>query len=176
MTPMQLQFPRTRDCYPLFKGDSYPVAISDSLLASGWQGGIGVMWADSAKDEFMVTLSDGLYGGFLLWGSNEDSDQLIGMVGAQQAHRYATFCAGGWLMATTAFERYTWQSRQAGPLVPITYQVGERLVFSLRGRWTNQDEWSLSGDPRGSNQYFVGCVVQVPSSDNNQYMTIQTSI
>lgn len=125
----------------------------------------------------MVSYSTGLYGGFLLWGSNESSDQYIATVGNQQEYAFGTLCAGGWLIATIAFERYTYASRQGpGPLVEIPYAVGQRLVFSLRGFWTLEDEWALSGDPRGSNGYFIGNIVQAPNASNNHYLTLQTSI
>lgn len=169
-------FPRERDCYVLFKGDAYPVSISQAMKSQGWQGGQGVQWADSALDEFLVTFSDGLYGGFLLWGSNETPDILTGLTGNQPLYGFGTLCAGGWLIATRTFERYTWASRQVGPLVENTYVVGERVRFSLRGFWTKEDEWTLSGDPRGANGYFVGSVVQAPSADNDHYITLQTSI
>lgn len=176
MSPMALQFPRNRDCHVLYKGDAYPVAISDALLTQGWPGGQGVMWSDSALDEFQVTFSDGLYGGFLLDGSNEIADQWIGMVGTQLKYRTATFCAGNWVISTRTYEHDTWASRQGGPVVPIQYMPGDRLVFSNRGLWTKEDEWALSGDPRGSNQYYLGSVSQAPTPDNNNYMTVQTSI
>jgi hypothetical protein len=169
---------RVRDVNVLFKGDSYTVMVDDALRASGWQGGQGVKWVDSDKEEFIVGPSDGLYGGFLLWGSNEPSDQYVSSIEKQVEYGYAVFCAGGWLMATRTFERYTYASRQAGPLVPITYTVGERVRFSLRGWWTNEDEWALSGDPRGSNGYFIGNVVQTPTPNDfgELFLTLQTSI
>ena len=78
---------------------------------------------------------------------------------------------------TTSFERYTWASRNmGGPLVEIPYQESDRLVFSNRGFWTREDEWTLSGDPRAPNAYFIGFVVQPPSASNDYFMTIQTSI
>lgn len=169
-------FPRDRDCYVLFKGDAYAVAVSQAMKTQGWQGGQGVKWIDSPRDEFLTTFSDGLYGGFMLWGSNEDSDTYASLTGNQPEYGFGVLCAGGWLISTRTFERYTWASRQVGPLVPLNYIVGERVRFSLRGYWTKEDEWSLSGDPRGSNGYFIGSVVQAPSADNNFYITLQTSI
>jgi hypothetical protein len=170
------EFPRDRDAYVLYKGDCYTVAVSQAMQAAGWQGGQAVQWTDSPRDEFLVTFSDGLYGGFMLWGSNEVSDQFTSLTGSQPLYGYGTLGAGTWLFATRTFERYTWASRQVGPLVPLVYTVGERLVFSLRGFWTNEDEWSASLDPRGANGYFIGNVVQAPSADNNYYLTIETSI
>lgn len=171
------KFPRTRDCYVLFKGDAYAVAVSEDMKASGWQGGQGVQWLDSDRDEFLVTISDGLYGGFMLWGSNEISDQYTSLTGSMPLYGYGVLCAGGWLIATRTYEKYTYASRiGGGSLVPLVYTVGQRLVFSLRGFWTQEDEWALSGDPRGSNGYFIGNIVQAPSADNDYYLTLQTSI
>ncbi len=170
------EFPRDRDCYALFKGDAYPVSISQAMQAQGWQGGQAVQWIDSPNDEFAVTFSDGLYGGFMLWGSNEDSDQYTAITGNQPVYGFGILCAGGWIISTRTFERYTYASRQVGPLVENNYIVGERVRFSLRGFWTKEDEWTLSLDPRGANEYFVGSVVQAPSPDNSHYLTIQTSI
>jgi hypothetical protein len=168
---------RTRDCTVLFKGDAYPVAVSSEMMAAGWPGSQGVMWTDSTGDQFMVTFSDGLYGGFLLWGSDEVSDQWVAMTGQQHKYGYGVMCAGGWLISTSVYEKYTYMSRiGGGPLVPINYSVGERLVFSLRGLWTNEDEWTLSGDPRAPNTYYIANVVQKPRAGNNWNLVLQTSI
>lgn len=167
---------RTRDVVVFYKGDAYAVALDDELLTNGWAGGQGVSWVDSPIDDFRVGRSTGLYGGFLLWGSNEDSDQYVSFFEAQLASGYAVMCSGNWLIATRTFERYTYASRQAGPLVSIPYVEGERVVFSLRGLWTKEDEWSLSGDPRGSDGYFNANVVQAPNAANNYFMMLQTSI
>jgi hypothetical protein len=167
---------RTRDCVVFFRGDSYAVTISDAMATNGWTGGQGAAWIDSSIDEFKVSYSDGLYGGFLLWGSNESSDQLVSFIQNQIDYKFAVLCLGGWLISTTTYEKYTWSSRQAGPLVPIVYQEGQRLRFSLRGFWTTEDEWTLSGDPRAPNNFFVGSVVQAPKDLNEFYLGIQTAI
>lgn len=172
------EFNPTRDVVVQFKGDSYTVSVDPAMRANGWLGGQGVRWVNSPRDEFLVTYSDGLYGGFMLWGSNESSDQFIAIEEQQPTYGYGTFCAGGWLMQCRAFERYTWASRQVGPLVPITYVVGQRLVFSLRGLFTNEDEWTLSGDPRAPNTYYIASVVDTPrpNARGEFYLTLQTSI
>jgi hypothetical protein len=174
----QQEFPRTRDCYTLFKGDAYGVSISQTMAAQGWQGGQGVMWVDSPQDEFLVTCSDGIYGGFMLWGSNEDSDRYTSLTAAQPLYGLGVFCAGGWLISTRTVELETWRSRHGlePPGTPIVYNVGERVLFSLRGYWTKEDEWWLSGDPRGHNTFYVGSVVQAPSADTDYQIVIQTSI
>jgi len=167
---------RTRDCTVHFKGDAYPVMLSPAMLTAGWPGCQGVMWSDSPKDEFQVTFSDGHYGGFLLWGSDEPSDQWTAMTGQQLKYGYGILCAGGWLISTTTYEKYTYASRiGGGVLVPITYEVGTRLVFSLRGLWTNEDEWTLSGLPV-ENTYFLAYIVQAPRASNNYNLVLQTAI
>ena len=167
---------RSRDCVAIFKGDAYPVTISEEMAAQGWLGGQGVKWTESPKDEFLVTISDGLYAGFMLWGSDEDSDRFTAATRNQPTYRFGTCCGGGWTIHTTTFERYTWLSRQGGPLVEIVYTESDRLLFSNRGYWTTEDEWTLSGDPRAPNGYFIAFVCQPPTAANNYYMTIQTSI
>ena len=168
---------RTRDCIVLVKGDTYPVTISDEMATVGWRGGQGVRWVSSVKDEFKVNISDGLYAGFMLWGSDESSDQFTAMTRNQPFYRFATACAGGWHILTQTFERYTYASRTGGgPLVPITYNASDRLVFSLRGYFTLEDEWTLSGDPRAPNSYYIAFVSQTPSALTSGYMGIQVSI
>lgn len=171
-----MELPRSRDCLILVKGDAYPVTVSDAMAVGGWQGGQGVQWAASSKDEFLVTYSDGLYAGFMLWGSDEAADQFTAQTRNQPFYRFATVGAGGWHISTRSYERYTWASRQAGPLVPLTYNASDRLVFSLRGYWTKEDEWTLSGDPRAPNAYFIGFVSQPPSAATEFYMSVQVSI
>jgi hypothetical protein len=171
------ELPRTRDCITLFKGDTYPVAVDDILASSGWRGGQACQWTTSPRDEFIVTASDGLYAGFFLWGSDESSDQFTSMTRSQPIYRYAVIGAGGWTIATLSYEKYTYASRiGGGPLVPIAYNESDRLLFSLLGLWTTEDEWTLSGDPRAPNSYYIGFVSQAPSPLTSGYMTIQTSI
>lgn len=168
--------PRSRECVVLLKGDAYFCEVSDSLVASGWHGGQGVQWYNDPKDGFFVTASDGYYAGFMMWGSDESGDDHTAMTRNQLYYKFGTLCAGGWVIMTTSFEVFTYASRQAGPLVRIAYQESDRLVFSLRGYWTSQDEWSLSGDPRAPNSYFIGFVMQAPTAANDYFMTIQVSI
>ena len=175
--PLPLQYPRTRQVETLFRGDSYTVAIDQTMATQGWQGGQFVRWVDSPnRDEFLVTLSDGLYGGFALYGSDEPSDQFISYTKNQPLYGFITFCAGGWLIATSTYEKYTYASRQIGPLEPIIYVPGVRLRISLNAKFTIEDEFTLSGDIRQPNTYYIGSIVQAPSSDNNFYLTVQTSI
>ena len=168
---------RTRDCIILVKGDAFAVAVDPSLAVSGWKGGQGVRWAPSPRDEPTVQLSDGGYAGFALWGSDESSDQFTAMTRQFPTYKYLVLGMGGWLIATPTYERYTWASRTGGgPLVPLTYTTDDRLTFSLRGYWTKEDEWSLSGDPRAPNSNYIGFVCQAPTAMTNHYMTLQVSI
>ena len=168
---------RTRDCVVLVKGDTYPVAISAQAAASGWKGGQAVNWVSSVKDEFAVGLSDGEFGGFMLWGSDESSDQYTAMARNQPSYLFSVMGAGSWVIMTSTYERYTYASRQAaGPLVPITYNFNDSLLFSLRGYFTKEDEWTASGDPRSPNDNFVGYVVQGPQTNSEGYITLQTTL
>ena len=161
----------------LKRGESITDSLSDGLLASGWQGCQGVVWTAPAVgvDEFKVGVSDGWVAGLLLDGSNESGDQYTGLTGNQVAYGYAVLCYGNWLLMTRTIERYTWASRQGGPLVDIVYVESAPLFLSLEGKLTTEDEFTLSGDPRAPNTSYIGYVCQVPSVDNDYYLTFQMS-
>jgi hypothetical protein len=168
---------RTRDVIVFFKGATVTVDVPQATATAGWQGGQGFQWVPPVGDQLLATISDGLYGGFALWGSDESSDQFTGMTRNQPTYRYVVLGAGGWMISTTSYEKYTYASRTfGGPLVPIVYSASDRLVFSLRGFFTREDEWTLSGDPRAPNNYFIAFVVQKPTPERNAFMTIQVSI
>ena len=171
-----LNHPRIRDVYVLLKGDTFPVAVSPAMRAAGWRGGQGLCWDDAPTDDFRVTFSDGRFGGFALNGSNESSDTYTALTGSQVAYGSVVMCMGNWIISTRTFEQYTYASQQVGPLVPLTYVVGDRLVFSLAGLWTVEDTWTLSGDPRAPNNLFSASVIQTPSSANSNYLTLQVSV
>jgi hypothetical protein len=173
---MALKIPRDRNCYILKKGDTLPVAITTPMAAQGWLGGQGVMWQDSPSEDFLVTYSDGSFGGFFFWGSNEPSDVYTSITGNQPRYGFGTLAFGSWVIATSTYERYTYLSRQGGPLVPITYAPDDRLRFSLRGYFTSEDEFTLSGDPRAPNLSYVGNVAQPPNLNNGWYLTVHTNM
>lgn len=166
---------RSRDCIVFFKGDSQTVVVSNDMVTSGWPGGQGVMWADSTVDERLVTYSNGLYGGFLIWGSDESGDQYTAMTPSFRTYRYGTMFSGGCLISTSSYERYTYASRISGPLVPLNYGINNVLYLSLRGLWTKEDEMSISGHPKAP-AFFVGMVSQIPKVSNNHFLGIQTSM
>lgn len=167
---------RTRDCVVWVKGETLTVSVDDALVLNGWRGGTGVTFAPVVQDEVLISQSDGLGGGFMLWGSDESSDQFTALTENQPYYGFAVIGMGAWLIATISFEQYTYASRQAGPLVPIVYNGSDPLFFSLRGLWTNEDEWQLSLDPRRPNDNVVGFVAQPPSPSRNGYMSIQVDI
>jgi len=167
---------RTRDCIILVKGDSVTVTVSPDMSSVGWPGGQGVQWVDSTIDEFMVTFSDGYAAGFLIWGSDEEADRFTAMTRQQPTYRYAVMLFGGGILLTRTYEKYTYASRTSGPLVPIQYNPNDTLFFSLRGLWTNEDEWAASGDPRAPNTRQIGYVCQIPKSNNNYFLGIQYSM
>lgn len=171
-----MELPRTRDVIVLSKDLSLPVMIDDTMAQNGWPGGQGVTWAPSNSDNFLATYSDGTYGGFLLWGSDEASDQYVSFTKNQPTYRFGVACFGTWVISTVSYEKYTLQSRLVPPFVPNVYIVGQRLRFSLRGLFTPQDEWTISGDPRAPNEFLVGSIIQAPSSLNNFQLMVQTAL
>lgn len=150
-----------------------PMAISASMQTSGWVGGQGLQWVDSSADEFRVTLSTGHFGGFALYGSSESADQFTALTGMQPKYGFTILCTGTWVIELRTFEKFTYASRQVGPLVPLAYQERDRLFFGLTGNFTKEDEWGLSGDPRAPNTFYAGTVVQAPNADG--YMVVQTA-
>lgn len=167
---------RGRDCVLFIKGDAQSVTVSQTMLNGGWAGGQGVQWASSTTDERVVTYSKGLYGGFLIWGSDEAADQYTGMTKNQLVYKTAVLMTGRALISTTSYEKYTYASRTGGgPLVPIVYSPSDVLYFSLRGLWTKEDELTLSSDPLAP-AFFTGFCAQKPKLSNSFNLGIQTSI
>jgi hypothetical protein len=166
---------RSRDCIVFFKGDTQTVAVSSTMASGGWPGGQGVQWTGSTGDERLVTYSGGLYGGFLVWGSDEDGDRFTAITRQQPHYRYATMFSGGCLISTSSYEQYTYTSRLGGPLVPLVYQIQDILYLSLRGLWTKEDEMTLSGHPLAP-AFFTGFVAQIPKVSNRNFLGIQTSM
>lgn len=168
---------RSRDCIVFFKGDTYTVTPSQAMLDQGWTGGQGVMWTPGSDDVRTVTFSNGLYGGYVLWGSDETADQWNAATRNQLTHHFVVMGAGGHLISTSTYEKYTWASRQGpGPLVPLVYQANDILYMSVRGRWTKEDEATLANLPHAPN-FFTGFVAQVPRLDNGVlFLGIQTSM
>lgn len=166
---------RSRDCTVFYKGDSQTVTVSPQMIAGGWPGCQGVQWVHSTTDERMVTYSNGLYGGILIWGSDEVGDQFTAMTRNQPHYRFATMLSGGSLISTSSYEKYTYASRLSGPLVPLVYTRNAFLYLSRRGLWTIEDEMTLVGDPKAP-AFFAGFVAQVPKALNKFFLGVQTSM
>lgn len=164
---------RTRDVVVLVRDADLPVMLDASMVQTGWVGGQGVEWTGSAAPT--VRISDGLWGGLMLWGSSESSDQWVGLTESQPQYQAGTILIGGWVVSVKWYERYTYVSRMSGgDLVPLIYNENDRVRLSRRGLITIEDEWDLSGDPRGQNDWYMGVVVQAPNSRNDQYLTLET--
>jgi hypothetical protein len=158
------------------KDDVFIVSVDDTMLQGGWPGGQGVQWVNSDIDEFVVTYSSGLFGGFLLWGSDESADKFTAMTRQQIAYGYAVLCAGSALISTSSYEKYTYASRIGGPpLVPLVYSINDELFFSLRGLWTKEDELTLSGSPLAP-ALNAGRVMQIPRPINQFFLGIQATL
>jgi hypothetical protein len=167
---------RGRDCVIFGKGDAHIVAIDTPMLQGGWPGGQGVMWVDSPTDEFFVTYSNGLYGGFLIWGSDESADQFTASTRSQLTYQTGVLMAGNAVLSTSSYEKYTYASRIGpGPLVPLVYAPKDPLYFSLRGLWTKEDELTLSGSPLAP-AFFTGFTIQPPKPINQFFLGIQSSL
>jgi hypothetical protein len=167
-----MEVARSRDLIIYKKGDAFAVAVSPDLAVSGWSAGQGAQWYDSGRDEITVSLSDGLAEAFFLWGSDETADKFTSMSRNQPTYKFAVVGMGGWIISTSSFERYTYATRGLPNPTPIVYTPSEDLFYSLSGKLTNEDEWSLSGDPRAPNDNVVGVAIQAPSFVTSNYITV----
>jgi len=168
---------RTRDVVVFFKAVTFTVEVPESTAAAGWVGGQGFNWTTPTDDNFIASVTDGIVGGFALWGSDESSDKYTALTRNMPTYKFVVLGTGGWVIATSTYERYTYVSRTGGgPLVPINYNASDRLRYSLRGYFTSEDEWTLSGDPRAPNNVYVGSVVQRPTPSRDNYLTVQVRI
>lgn len=157
------------------KGGTLPVRLDATLLRDGWRAGQAVIWTSGpSSEELFVTPSDGFACGILF--DSSEGDRLTSMSGNQPYYGSSVLCVGGWLVRTQTYEKYTYASRQSGPLVEIEYTPSSPLYFSLRGFWTLEDEWTLSGDPRAPNSNVYGYVVAPPSTWNLGYLSVQVSL
>lgn len=169
---------RTRDCNVYLKGDTHAVVVDDTLITQGWPGGQGVQWVNSSLDERKVTFSTGLWGGFLIWGSDEEGDDFTGITRNQPHYRFATMLTGSNVISTSTYERYTHASRiGGGGLVELVYTAQDVLYFSRRGLFTKEDEMTLVGDPLAP-ALPVGRVTASPRQNEAGalFLGVQTSI
>ncbi len=166
---------RSRDVVVWSKDDTLTVVVDEAMVQSGWPGGQGVTWAGSVGDELLVTYSQGHFGGFLVWGSDEVGDDFAASTRNQLTYRFATMFFGSTIFGTTSYERYTLASRLSPPLVPLTYGINQALYLSQRGLWTVEDELTILGAPSAPAP-SAGVVCQAPKSINYFYLGIQTTM
>lgn len=154
------QFPNPfgQDLIIMSRGTTITVRVTDRVAVGGWGGGQWFRWVKSERDDFLVDYSDGVFGGFALYGSNESNELFTSMQDHQPHYRYCTVGFGGWMLSLRNYELYTYSSRQSGPLELIDYQPNDPLFISLNGKLTVEDEWDLSGDSRAPNDWAVGYV------------------
>lgn len=174
----------TRDLVPLHKGDSITVKIASSLAASGWEGGTFVRWTDDGSGELTVTIANGLYCGFLPFGSEETGDGYASITGQNTHYKYATMFFGGNVFYTRVYETETYDSRNGGPYAALTYTPNQALYISENGKITNQDESDPAVNPGGLFPdgtpitvpfVFFGTVAVPPSSASRNYLGVQTN-
>jgi hypothetical protein len=168
---------RGRDCVVFSKGDGYSMSVSQEMLSGGWVGGQGAQWDTyTDPDNPILTYSSGLFGGFMLWGSDEAADQYTAMTQQPLYYGYGVLMAGRAIISTIAYEQYTYASRMmGGPFVSIVYTPNQPLFMSLRGYWTNEDELTLSASPLAPALY-CGVVSQLPKAVNQYYLGVQTKL
>jgi hypothetical protein len=167
---------RSRDCVVFVKDDTFPVRVDGAMLQAGWPGGQGVQWVDVSSDHFTVTYSTGLFGGFLVWGSDESADQHVSSTRGSIYYGDAVLFAGSPLLSTSSYEQFTYASRLGGPpFIPLAYAPNDPLYFSLRGLWTKEDELSLSGSGLAP-AVSVGWVTQTPQTVNQFFLGIQATL
>ena len=168
------------------KGDSMPMRIDAAMASRGWAGGTFVRWINDGTGEPCVTIADGRYCGFSPWGSDEVADKYTSMTRTNPIYRYITLFFGGNFLATTTFERFTYQSRHGvGPVTPLVYSPQQFLYVSENGILTNQDESDPAVNPGGLFPdgspilirflYFGLCSV-APSVLNNNRIFLQTNV
>jgi len=167
---------RGRDCVVFSKGDAYSMPVSAAMLSGGWVGGQGAQWTTySNPDRPTLTYSAGLFGGFMLWGSNEAADQYTAFTGQPLYYGYGVLMAGRAIISTIAYEQYTYASRISGPLVPLVYTSNAPLFMSLRGYWSIENELTLSGSPLAP-ALPCGVVAQLPKAVNEFRLGVQTKL
>lgn len=175
----------TRDLVVLHKGDSITVKIDADLDASGWAGGQFARWIDDGSGELTVTLANGVYCGFMPFGSAETGDGFTAITGQNQRYNYVTMFFGGNVFYTRTYETETYASRHAlGPFALQTYTANQSLYISENGKITTEDESDPAVNPGGLfpdgtpilvRFTFFGVVAVPPSAATRSYLAVQTN-
>ena len=175
----------TRDLVLLHKGDSITVKIDSTLVASGWEGGQFVRWYADGTGELNVRLANGVYCGFLPFGSDELADQFTALTDSDVTYLKAVMYFGGNVFYTRTYETETYQSRHGMvPYTPITYTASQSLYISENGKITNEDESDAAVNPGGLFPdgspilvpfVFFGVVAVPPVTNSRNYLGVQTN-
>ena len=177
-----------RDVELEFPGDRFPVSVGPNLRASGWRGGLWVMYVDGGGEDYVVEASDGTAAcGFLL----PQSESYVGSVpnrrygglrgspadwtnqrfrASSVGSNVVTMVSGGTRARLEVFETtaLVGASRTGAA---ITYSLNEPLKVSENGLLTNESDVALSAVGITS-PIVVGIVSGVPSERNGFRLSV----
>lgn len=183
-----------RDLVILHKGDTITVAIYQGVapggvvnLEDGWSGGQFVRWVDAGTGDLTVTLANGVYCGFMPFGSDELGDKYTTLTDSDQTYEKVVMYFGGNVVYTRTFETETYQSRHGlAPATPLVYHANQALYVSENGKATTEDESNPAVNPGGN--FPDGSPITVPfvffgvcavppflAPNGSYYMGIQTN-
>lgn len=176
-----------RDLVLMVKGDSMTVQVAQSLVDSGWDGGMFAKYTFPVGGFPTIEKADGRYCGFFIFGSNEQADQFTAMTQQNTTYSYVVLQFGGNVAYTRTFEEYGYLARHGlGPNVPLVYTPNQLLYISENGQVTNENESDLGvypphNFPDGTpvpNLSFIafGLCFCPPQTVTNFYIGIQTNI
>lgn len=169
----------------MFPGDRMPVIAGPALRASGWRGGIFVMYV-TGTDDFTVEASDGnMATGFILFQSedyqltppdgtgpgspqNFTSQQFLNPTGGNNV---VTVINGGTRAYFRVFETVALNGAGARAGGPITYTLNEDLKVSENGLLCNDSDVNLAAAGVTTPQ-VVGIVSAVPSAANGNRLCL----
>lgn len=137
-----------RDCAVLHKGIMWTPKLSANLIKRGWQGGEMARFVDDGSGEPVIDIGNGIFSGFMPFGSNESGDQWTAMTGQNVRYGYAVMYFGGNIYYTQVYETQTYKSRHG--LSATTYQTytpNQPLYCSENGRITGEDESNTAVNP-----------------------------
>ena len=167
-----------------FLGDRFPVKAHPTLRASGWRGGLWVMYVTApTNEEFMVVQSDGTAcAGFLLFPSENyapvpplgtgvgSSENYIGIQPAANPNNAITMVNGGTRAYFKVFETVALNggTRTGGA---ITYSLNEEVKVSENGLLCNDSDvqFGLVGI---ASPIVIGIVSAIPSPANGNRLCV----
>lgn len=165
-----------------------PAQITNSLAASGWQGGQFCRWVTDPSGQPTVDIADGRHCAFFPFGSNETGDQLTSITTQSVTYKFVTIFFGGNVFYTSVYEQYGYEARNGlGPMTPLVYLPNNPLFVSENGKITPEDESDMvifggtipnhtfpDGDPILVRFESFGICVSPPSAATNSYLGVHT--